>query len=485
MIVWEPTYSLIVLLISGLILSRSIFSAIAFSIFGLICAADLAVIIDRIISLNVNKPLLVFFSSLCLFISLLYAHKEKKKIPLSHWVGLGIFILGTITSQIVTRIFGLTSVAFGDGHTIMMLSQSFQNESTELISGTKALKRGFGFPALQSFGFDGEYLVGFEPIFFMAAVILTLYIVRLLSPNFVGFYSVSSVVLVIVFSTEAILRHLYLMNTYSIAWLITAFFLYIVWKYFYRIVNLGDIATIFLAFGTIAFLRIDYIALFSPYILCFILISARKSIVLSIFSLFTVAVPAWLWMTFAVKDFPFFGSAGPTVLVISGFLLGILIIFTQRKLDKPIQPLTNNLLLVTSGIILFTIFVITDTLKSLRNIIINLFFGEGLWGISSWVILILILAGLITKRFKEMDSFMRAAIRLFLSSLIIYVFTKFLDGDSLWQTRTGWSRVGFGDSLNRTVTTWLPFFFIPLVSLWKSQFSTFDANRKGTSGKKP
>jgi hypothetical protein len=470
MIVWEPTFVLIALLIAGLLLTRSTFSALAFSIFGLYTSAALAVVVGIITSPEARKSAIIVIAFSCLLISIVYVLKTKKFAGMKHWIWAGVFAVLSIASQIVSRSFGLSSVAFGDGHTIMGVGQVFQGYPGEVLGGTKALKRGFGLPALQSFGFDREYLVGFLPIFFIAALILTLYLLWLISPTKPVFLSVTSVTLAIVVSTEAIMRHLYLMNTHATAWLLTSFFLIMVWKHLYSEVNPGEVVTILLAFSAIAFMRFDFILLFAPYLLVFLLTTARQNKFLAIGSLFAVAVPAWLWMTLAVSDFPFFGSAGPSLLAIIGVALGTAIVLTQDKLRRPIVPLTGISLLVLASFFSFALIVFTNLIRSLENVFTNLFLGEGLWGFSFWILTFIALVSLLAKRTAANMNFNKAAVRLFTASISLYIFTKFLDGDLLWEVGTSWSRIGFGDSLNRTLVTWLPFFLIPVVKMFTSIF---------------
>lgn len=470
MIAWEPTFTLIVLLISGLLLTRSTFSAIAFSIFGLYTSAALAVIIGIISSPEIRKPAILVIALSCLLISIVYAFKTKKIAARMHWIWTGMFAVLPLASQLISRTFGLSSVAFGDGHTIMRVGQLFQGFPSEVIGGTKALKRGFALPALQSFGFDQEYLVGFLPIFFIAALILTIYLVWLISPTKSVFFSVTTITFAIVISTEAIMRHLYLMNTHATAWLLTSFFLIMIWKYLYSEVNPGEVVTIVLAFGAIAFMRLDFILLFAPYLLVLLLLMARPNKFLAIGLLFVVAIPAWLWMTLAVNDFPYFGSAGPSLLAITGIALGTMIVLVQNNLRHPILPLTGMSLWILASFVSVALLVLTNALRSLENVFTNLFLGEGLWGFSFWIFAFIALASLLTKKTTTNIDFNKAAVRLFVSSVSIYVFTKFLDGQSLWELGSSWSRVGFGDSLNRTLVTWLPFFLIPLVKLISSIF---------------
>ena len=463
MIVWVPTLALSIFLISGLLLTRSLFSALAFSISSLYVSSGLAIIVGLTTSLEYRELVLSILAIACLFASVIYALKVKKFATTSHWIGAATFVIFSFVSQIISRNLGLSSVAFGDGHSIILTGLVFQGAEGVLLTGTKALKRGFGLIALQSFGFEGEYLVGFLPIIFAAALILTIYLIWLRSPTKLVFFAVTSLILVMIFSTEAIMRHLFLMNYHSTAWLITAFFLIMISKHLDSKIDAGEIVVILVTFAAVAFLRLDFIFLFSPFILTFILVSARKNVNLAIGVLFAIAVPIWLWTTFAMDDFPFFGSFGPSVLVTLGVMLGGLVVWHQRKCKTSINPLSGNFFWFFTLLVVMIILASTNTLESLRRLFTNLFLGEGLWGYSVLILLLITLGSLVTKKVTMNREFGSISLRLFVASVAIYIFSKSLDGNSIWQVGTSWNRVGFGDSFNRTMVTWLPFYSLPMI----------------------
>lgn len=460
------TLGLVLLAVSGLLMTRSATLSIPFTIFGLFVSSSIGTLAGLIIPAAREPAFMTTVVLLAISAVVLFSrHKERPK--LQSWLGAVVVGITVVAIQLATRNLGLGSVAFGDGHTILRISQAFQDGTGGLLIGSQGLKRGFALPALQSFGVPGEYAVGFMPLIFLAALVLTLRLFWELAPNRSVFISVSAALVVIVVSTEAILRHLYLMNSHSVAWLICAYFLLVLLRYTRSEFSQADLVGVLLAFATIAFLRLDFILLFSPFILVFLLVSARVKRSIAFVGLACIAIPAWLWMTFAVQDFPYFGQAGPTILAVIGGLAGAALIlwFAGRKRETDI--LGGNLLWVVSGGIVFLMLSITDFAKSLGNIFMNLFLGEGLWGLTAVLLTLVAFVSLMAKKLETDTRFHKAALRLLVASVSVYIFAKFLDGQNMWALGSSWTRIGFGDSLNRTLITWLPFFFLPVMRLLK------------------
>jgi hypothetical protein len=467
-----PNLALLLLLASGLLISRTWVVGIALGLLGILSSASIAVLASLLITVQAREPVMIALSMFALVVSMTFSLIKKSLPPPLEWLWVLVFFGFALISQIVSRVLGLSSVAFTDGHTIMRLGQAFQNGSEELLSGSQALKRGFALPALQSFGFEGEYLVGFMPIFFAGALILTVNLLWRLSPNRWVFITSTILVSAAIGSTEAILRHIYLMNTHAVAWLIIALLLLVTLDYLRGGYQHRQIIYVFVAFATVAFLRVDLVLLFSPFILSFILLMAPRSKWLAFAGLVSIAVPLWAWLSLAVKDFPFGGQAGPTILLLVGLGLGFVLILFQATANKPLDPLNGNLLLAPGAIVLVVTLVNTNVPYSLRSLFTNLFLGEGLWGFTFLAITVVTAGSLFVKKASKDPTFFRAAIRLFLSSLAIYLFSKYLDGVSAGSAVPGFSRVGFGDSLNRSLVSWLPFAVLPVIQLFSALFPT-------------
>ena len=459
------TVGLVVLFISGLLMTRSATLSIPFTVFGLFVSSSIGSLAG-LITPATREP--AFMTTVVLLASLALAlsrrHKETPK--LQSWLGVVAVGFSAVAIQLATRNLGLGSVAFGDGHTILRANQAFQDGTGSFLMGSQGLKRGFALPALQSFGVPGEYAVGLMPLIFLAALVVTLRLFWELAPNRSVFVSVSAAVVVIVVSTEAILRHLYLMNSHSVAWLICAYFLLVLLRYTRSEFSQADLVGVLLALATIAFLRLDFILLFSPFILVFLLVSAKVKRSIAFAGLACIAIPAWLWMTFAVLDFPYFGQGGPTILAVIGGLAGAALILWSAGRKRQIDILGGGLLWVISGSIVFLMLSITDFARSLGNIFMNLFLGEGLWGFTAVLLTLAAVVSLTTKKLDSDTPFYKAALRLLVSSISVYVLAKFLDGEIMWSLNSSWARIGFGDSLNRTFITWLPFMFMPMIRIF-------------------
>lgn len=478
LIVLVPTLSLACLVFAGVLILRSTALGVGFGLLTLYIVSSFSVLIGLLSTLAAS-PAVFATSSILILLAALYFARKTGVWP--NWWSLSgalAFSLFSVVSQVASRVWGLSSAAFTDGHTILRLGQTFQGADEELLEGTKALKRGFALPALQSFGFDGEYLVGFMPLFFLGALAVTLNFIRAVSPNRKVFMAVSAVVLAIVFSTEAILRHIYLMNTHSTAWLITAFLLSLLARYQKGNFGKAEIIALLSSFVTIGFLRLDFLLLFSPFILVFVLISAPTSRRLAFAGVAATIVPPWLWLTFATSNFPFGGALGPTIISAVGLLAAGFVILLQGTSSSPVKPLSGSLLLFLAGSVLIITMLLVNIPSSLNAIFINLFLGEGLWGTSIVFLLLFGLVSFFVKKEKSTTEFDKAAMRLFISSVVVYLFTKYLDGATSGSFLPGLARVGFGDSLNRTLVTWLPFAFLPLVRIFSVFWPQSSANGK-------
>jgi hypothetical protein len=459
------TLGLVVLAVSGLLMTRSATLSIPFTIFGLFVSSSFGTLAG-LITPAAREP--VFFVTIIVLASSALAVFSRHKVRPNVESSIGIVVFGSaaFAIQMITRNLGLGSVAFGDGHTILLASQAFQDATGSLLVGSQGLKRGFALPALHSFGAPGEYAVGFMPLIFLAAIVVTLKLFWELAPTRAVFLSLSVAVVVIVVSTEAILRHLYLMNGHSAAWLICAYLLLLLLRYTRSDLSQADLVGVLLALASIAFLRLDFLMLFSPFILVFLLVSAKVKRSIAFAGLACIAIPAWLWMTFTVQDFPYLGQVGPTILAMLGGIGGAAVILWFASRKKQTDILGGGLLWVISGTILFLMLSLTDFTKSLGNILTNLFLGEGLWGFTAVLLTLAALVSLTTKKLDSDTPFYKAALRLLVASVSVYVFAKFLDGQNMWSIGSAWARVGFGDSLNRTLITWLPFLFMPMIRIF-------------------
>lgn len=464
-IVLVPTMATVLLIFAGSLFFRSSILGFGVALINLLSLAALSTVIGITVGRQFADVTLLIVSASILIAVIVRELRISSRIPLALLIQTGAFSFLIFASQFVSRQFGLSSVAFTDGHTILSLSQNFQSGGVDLLEGVMSLKRGFALPALHSFGFENEYLVGFMPLFFLAALLMTYYLMLKMTQYKKSALLAFSVLLAICLSTEAILRHAYLINTHSIAWLLVATLSIALVLHFRKENQQNQLILVLSCFIAIGFLRVDYILLFLPFIIVAILTSAARNRLVAFAMALAVGVPAWLWLTFATKDFPFFGGMGPTVILATGLLLAGILIQIQSKLTKPIELLKGKALFIVSALFVTLTLAYANTGASIKAIAINLFWSEGLWGFSAFFLLVIYSLSLFFRVSSKKAPEFGALARLASASVAIYVFTKYLDGVGAGQTYASFARVGFGDSLNRTLVTWIPIFMLPLVRI--------------------
>jgi hypothetical protein len=475
-----PTFSLVLLAFVGLLLHRSAVMAAAVSLFGLLTSSSLSVLFATVTGLSKWQDLIMIVVTILVGLTMLViGGKPIEKPRLGSWLGVLGFVLYSISIQIASRLFGLSSVAFTDGHTILLLGQEFQDGGDSRLSGIGALKRGFALPALQAFGQDGEYLVGFMPVFFLAALVLTLYLLREVASSIRVFFQVGAIVLVAVFSTEAILRHAYLINTHSIAWLAMAFFLTMLMRHLRGELLRPDFASIALVVTSISFTRLDLALLFAPITVALVLVAAPISRRYALAIVGAVIFPLWLWISIATTGFPYGGQFGIAMLSISGLLLGGLVVLIQGSSRRPLNILESNWLYLGAAMILALTILVANVFNSIQHLFVNLFLGEGLWGFTPLVLGVLALLSVFLGSAGDTKKFLSVSLKILAITLATYIFTKYLDGATAGVENPTFARIGFGDSLNRSLITWLPFAFFPLPKL----FAWFDNRRSLLSRK--
>ena len=469
-----PTFSLVLLALVGMWLHRSAVIAIVFSLFGLLTASSLSILFVTVTGLSAwQDQIMIGLTILVGGVMLGLGGKPVSKPTIGNQLGVLSFVLFVVFIQIGSRLFGLSSVAFTDGHTILLLGQEFQGGGESRLDGIQALKRGFALPALQAFGQDGEYLVGFMPIFFLAALMLTLYLVHEVAPSWRISGPVGAIVVFVIFSTEAIFRHAYLINTHSIAWLAMAFFLNMLVKHLRGDLLRPDFASIGLAVVTVSFVRLDLALLFAPITVSLVLIAAPISRRYALGIVGAVILPLWLWISLATREFPYGGQFGITLFSFIGLLLGALVVLLQGSLRRPLNILESSWLYWGAGVIFGLTMLLSNVFNSLQHLFVNLFLGEGLWGFTPLVLALLALLSTFLHGTEIAPKFLSVSLKILTITLATYIFTKYLDGATAGVENPTFARIGFGDSLNRSLVTWLPFAFLPLVRL----FSWLDSPR--------
>ena len=463
MINFEVTGALAALFIASLAMFSGPIIAYAHALLGFVSVASVSVLVSLFFGPASIRPIVLVLSLVVMVLSLAIQQSKGAVFRARNLVWLGLFGVVVSASQLVSRKLGLSSVAFTDGHTIIKMGDAFQRGDYEPLSGIKALKRGFGLPAMQSLGFEGEYVVGLMPLFFLASILATGWVVWVLTGNRTTAITVTAIIVPILLTTEAIARHIFLMNTHSIAWLLTAVLLGYAAKASRDGLTRKDSYGVLTAFAAVGFLRFDYLLLFAGFTFFFILVTARSRPVFALSTVFVQVVATLGWTSRLVNDFPIFGTYGAFIVPLVAMVLGGGLVWSIRHLGNARMTQSSIPLFVPAGLVFGLLLVLTNMPASLKNLGTNLFLGEGLWGFTPVFVILITVASYIKPRVME-TQLARQLAGIGALTVALYVLSKYGDGPSVVSS-SGFVRIGFGDSLNRTLVTWIPFLVLPLIRL--------------------
>lgn len=404
-----------------------------------------------------SKSTLLILSTLWVLFVVIFRRESLSLVKVLE-SGIGALALAALAagSTYLSKTFGLSSIGFTDGHTILVRAIKFANGEPAVESGVKALKRGFGISAIHAQGNPSEYLVGFMPLIFLAALAASGILVWVISGDrFISFLLVA-VIAALGVTIEAIGRHIWLINSHSFLWL--AFSLILI--FFYEsirdsIPSSFSFAALLMIFSGIGFLRVDAILISLPFVL-FSLYQFKGAYLSFNYAVIpTIALSAFLWIISVTEEFPLFGSVGPYLFLAFGLVAGFIsgkYGFLQKLAS---EVLTGNLFWYLAGAILIYSFFAIDYGSSFYALVLNLFLGQGLWGALPYLTFIgLGLTIVFHKRFiRDAD---RVTIRAMALSILIFLVIKSWDSLDFGVLYGGVVRTGFGDSFNRNLISWTP-----------------------------
>lgn len=393
----------------------------------------------------------------------------------------GLYIGAAVLIQLVTRAFGIGSVAFTDGQTIAVMAQSIQMGEPVALEGAQALKRGFGLASLHTLGNPPEIFVGLMPLFFIGALSATWWLIRSISPSRLvagvafGFIAALSLL------TEAIARHVYLLNTHSLTWLLVACFLALAIKLRQEGFTKSEWFLVFLLFTSIGFARVDYLILFAPFTLFFMLAGFRQSKFNGFMIPTAQGMAAGMWTSLQVQDFPVFGAAGPLLLVLIPLAGAALLWVASEKISKKtIEPwiLEKRSTAYIALLVLVWVLINSDYAQTANDFIINTFVGEGLWGVTAYALVLISIASFLIGTKQNLLWRSKLFLNLGLLTAVAFIVTKYFDGVLVGREMPALVRIGFGDTLNRTLVMFLPFFVLPLSKILAALQSRFTTESK-------
>ena len=463
--------------------SKSIWLTIPTTLTAMLVLGSISALAGVAIAQEARSPLLMGMSLVIVLLGILRRTRGDEKVVPIGAVFAQASLVGLIlaSSQVVVRHFGISSTAFGDSFTIMLSAQELKGAESAFggFDGFLGLKRGFALPALESFGGGGEYLVGVLPLFFFAAVSTTIYFFWVLTQSRGVTLAVAIVLVSIAATSEAFTRHIVFMNTHAIAWMLLSLLLVHLAIYIRGQQEPPDWFGILMSFSAIGFLRFDYLVLYAAVTLAFMLIYARSNPWHSMLIAIVQLASAGLWISIMIPNFPFFGPLGHVWILSSGAAIACLIVLGQRALKSPIDVVHGPSLLIISIVFLAVITLGYSPTRTMLNVFVNLFLWEGLWGLTPLFLVLIFVWSRLTKKPSENTSSPVFA-KLGLATLSTYLLAKGVD-TGVYQFGVSWNdgvslaRIGFGDSLNRTLVFWTPFVLLPLVRIFGKNASPMGA----------
>lgn len=417
--------------------------------------------------LGIDSNLLLFvISPIVALIGLFFGRRElDARGTLLSIVGSLVISSVGIASVVFSRIYGLSSIGFTDGHTILLRGTEFSIGEPAIEEGVKALKRGFAISALHAQGSPTEYLVGFMPLVFLGAVVATGIFVNELSGSwrFALLTSISLIALSPV--VEAIGRQIWLINSHTYLWLIFALLGFLVLRF--RIserLEIHQVAASYILVSALGFLRVDALLTALPFTIVLTLMIFRLSS-RGWYWIFPIqGLSAFLWIVTVTTDFPLFGSIGPYLFLVVGSALPILAFrsaYFRAGFLNAYQGKLYWYLLALFAVYAVLAINLEDSFWALIN---NLFLGEAGWGalpyLVSAIFLVYIFLGSKTVSVAHKELF-----RIFVLSILFFVIFKSWDSFDEGSLYSNVARIGFGDSLNRNIISWTPMIFIPIASL--------------------
>lgn len=404
--------------------------------------------------------------------------KEKSWISVVTALGAaGITMVVFVSSQLITRFWGLSSIGFGDGQTVLNISESFQSGIYAKPDALIGLKRGFGLPAYQSLGFEGEFLVGFLPIVFLAALVATYALLSFVVQNKlvrnVGFASV----VVVLVSTESVARHIYLMNTHTLLWAIFAVLLTGLLKFAGGEKDTSTWAMVLIALGTGSMLRADNLLIMAPVLVFLTWVMRSESTAKQLALWAATFFPFAAWATVLDFGLPVVGLLGFPLIAVAAVAVGWLLM-RLMKLDWVKDKTMQRSGVVVLGLTVLVAMMFSPSFwTSLENLFINLFLGEGLWGATPLVSLVAY--GVLVVLGRGPSSEMQKWLFAFVSgTLAVLMMAKFGDGLSQSATLGGFARIGWGDSLNRMSVYLIPAVVALLLSRGEKAWLNFEQNKQ-------
>jgi len=447
------------------------------AVMAFVIVASVAVLVKLFFSKVDVTAVQLGISGLVVFWALLFSRPLRLKSVLLASVAGVVTAALFVASQVITRLVGLSSVGFGDGQTVIQISEGFQSGLYNKPDGIIGLKRGFGLPAYQSLGFDGEYLVGFLPVVFLAALVATYVLLSNLISNKTLLNVSYASMLVILLSTESVTRHIYLMNTHALLWAIFAVLSVGLLKFVKSEHDKSTWVMVCVALAAGSMLRADNLLILAPALVLLTWVARSQPKLHRIGFWVATFVPFAAWATILGFELPILGPLGFPVFAVFGILVGLGVMWLMDKpwaSDKVMQWLAKGVLV---GTLVLAFALSPSAWVSIVNMFINLFLGEGLWGATP-LFLVLFYVALILFDRSPVSQQQKWIFALVAGTMGAMILAKFGDGLSQSGTLGGFARIGWGDSLNRMLVYLIPGASALLILRAERVWNRFDEKSK-------
>ena len=475
---WPVTLSLGLIQIGSFLFlraSRNLAFPVAIMVF--VTGASLSVLVKILIPAVDVNVVLVVISALVVFLGFVWARPLPRKSAILAFAAGAVTAALFVVSQVVTRLGGYSSIGFGDGQTVIGISEGLQVGVYDRPDGIIGLKRGFGLPAYQSLGFEGEFLVGFLPVVFLAALVATYVLLSSLISNKALLNVSYSSLLVILLSTESVTRHVYLMNTHSLTWTIFAVLLVGLLKFVKSEQDKSTWVMVCVALAAGSMLRADNLLIFAPTLVLLTWVARSQPKLHRIGFWVATFVPFAAWATILGFELPVLGLLGFPVFAVFGVLVGLGVMWLMDKpwaSDKVMQWLAKGVLV---GTLVLAFALSPSAWTAIVNMFINLFLGEGLWGATPLFLVLLYVALILFDR-GPVSQQQKWIFALVAGTMGAMVLAKFGDGLSHSGTLGGFARIGWGDSLNRMLVYLIPGAVALLILRAERVWNRFDEKSK-------
>ena len=412
----------------------------------------------------ISSPLITFFLLAAITGLVGFLRKRDLKDLIFGIAIAGVGSALAVVIEVVTRQLRLGGVYFGDVPTILGNAVSVSQGGNPFLGLFVSLKRSVGTYSVHALGysFEGEYLVAYHPYIFVLALIGIFGLCFKVIGNFylAGLFTLLGLGLIA--STEAILRHLYFINSQAGLMLLTS----VLCSLMFADSKLNMRPILAVALVSSGILRPDYGAIMLVLTAMLVLrknlaISNRERVLavgLVVIPIYLLGISSGLQLT-GVEILVFTSLA-----VFSGTVISLFGIVLSKLKPRPEQVIV---FVFWSLVILISIELLNSEAAA-SPLITNFFMFEGLWGFTAYF---MVAMSLVSFLFSIRDYEHKVLLEVFLLTLLMLLGIKLADVFLTADSGFGLARVGWGDSVNRLMIAILPIAAVSAAQVLSSIFS--------------